>query len=125
MADKLKLSKKSSEQLNFLSNRLDLKRNVICRIAISISLAESKPVSTEIQTDTDGYEFNKSTIYGPDELIYRAVGSYIQNESAGPDFFNIIIRNHLENGLEIMESQYETINSPVEFLSRFILNDNI
>lgn len=122
MADKLKISKAAAERLNFLSTRLNLKRNVICRIAISISLAEETPVTTSLETDTEGYEFNKSTLYGPDELIFRSIGSYVQGEPAGPDFFNIVIRNHLERGLELMEARYEAVNSPVGYLSHFVID---
>lgn len=110
--------------MNFLSSRLDLKRNIICRIAISKSLSMNRPVPDSIQTDTDGYEFNKSTIYGPDELIFRSVGAYVQQEPAGPDFFNIIIRNHLERGLERMMEEYERINSPVGYLSSLVQVDD-
>lgn len=122
MADKLKTSKAAADRLNFLSTRLNLKRNVICRIAISISLAEEAPVVAVLETDTEGFEFNKSTIYGPDELIFRSVGSYVQGEPAGPDFFNVVIRNHLERGLELMEAQYEKVNSPVGYLSQFVMS---
>lgn len=124
MADKLKTSKEAADRLVYLSSRLDLKRNVICRIAICKSLSTGEKVSNTIETDTDGYEFNKSTIYGPDELIFRAVGAYVQQEQAGPDFFNIIIRNHLEEGLRMMMGDYERINSPVGYLSSLVQVDN-
>ena len=120
MADKLKLSTHSSDQLNFLSNRLNLKRNLICRIALSVSLAKGVAMSTIIETDSDGYEFNKPTILGPDETYFKALACYIQNEPSNNDFFNIIVRNHIENGLDIMFSDYQRINSPIGFLSSYL-----
>ena len=120
MADKLKLSTKSSDQLNFLSTRLNLKRNVICRLALSVSLSSKEPVSYEITTDSDGYEFNKTTIMGPDEIYFRALSSYVQNKAADSDFFNIVVRNHIEKGLDVMFSEYQKINSPVGYLSSFV-----
>lgn len=120
MADKLKLSTQSSDQLNFLSNRLNLKRNLICRMALSISLSKKEPVSFGITTDTEGYEFNKSTILGPDETFFKALSAFVQKKAADSDFFNIIVRNHIENGLEIMYSDYQKVNSPVGYLSQLI-----
>ena len=120
MADKLKTSKASADQLILLSTRLDLKRNIIARIAIALSLSEGTPVSDRIETDQEGYEFNKSTILGPDEILFRAVSAHVQDAPMGSDFFNIIIRNHLERGLNIMAVRYSSINSPVGFLSSLV-----
>lgn len=121
MADKLKLSSKSSDHLNFLSIRLNLKRNVICRIALSKSLSSGVPVLNDIVTDSDGYEFNKTTILGPDEIYFKAIVSYIQNKASDGNFFNIVVRNHIENGLEMMYGEYQTVNSPVGYLSSLII----
>lgn len=121
MADKLKTSKEAAEILNKLSSRLSLKRNVICRIAIATSLSTRKPVSESIDNDIDGYEFNKTTILGPDELIFRSVACYVQNKPVDSNFFNIIIRNHLERGLTDLSNEFDKVNSPVEFLSKLII----
>lgn len=120
MADKLKLSEQASERLNFFSSRLSLKRNVVSRIALSVSLSLEEPVSSTLETDTDGYEFNKSTIIGPDETMFRAMISFVQNESIGEDFFNIYVRNHIERGLEKMSNDYQNINSPVNYMIKII-----
>ena len=120
MADKLKLSSESSDKLNFLSTRLNIKRNLVCRLAISISVSKKEAVEESIKTNTDGYEFNKSTIFGPDEIYFRAIVCFVQNKAADSDFFNIVIRNHIENGLNIMYDDYQTVNSPVGYLSSII-----
>ncbi len=124
MADKLKLSKNSSEYLNFLSTRLDFKRNIVCRMALCVSLNVREPVHRYMESDTDGYEFNKSTIIGPDETLFKALSSYVQNEPSDSDFFNIIVRNHIERGLKILYDDYQTINSPVEFMVSLIKSNN-
>ncbi len=124
MADKLKISKESSEQLNFLSTRLNLKRNLVCRIALSISLATREPISESIDTDTEGYEFNKSTILGPDETYFKSLSAYVQNKSNTSDFYNIVVRNHIERGLRIMFNDYQTVNSPVGYLSSLLDKEN-
>jgi len=118
MADKLKLSNESSDQLNNLSNRLDIRRNIVCRLALSCSLSQNEPVPNAITTDTEGYEFNKSAIIGADEVLFKALCTHVQREKVESDFFNIIVRNHIERGLKAMDSNFQTINSPIEYLSR-------
>ena len=120
MADKLKLSKKSSEQLNDLSNRLDIRRNIVCRLALSCSLSLNDPISYSTKTDTDGYEFNKSTIMGSDEILFRALCTFVQNKKIENDFFNIVVKIHIERGLEIMHRDFQTVNSPIEYLSHLL-----
>ena len=120
MADKLKISKSAAEKLNTLSIRLNLKRNVVCRIAISISLSTETPVSDKIESDNEGYEFNKSTIFGPDEILFRSVAAFVQKKHADSNQFNVIIRNHLERGLDMMANDYEKINSPVGYLTSLV-----
>lgn len=120
MADKLKLSSETSEKLNFLSNRLNIKRNLVCRLAISVSASKRMPVSDSIENNTDGYEFNKPTIFGPDEIYFKAIVCYVQQEAANSNFFNIIIRNHIENGINLMYNDYQIVNSPTGYLTSLI-----
>lgn len=116
MADKLKLSSEASNFLNILSTRLNLKRNQVCRIALSISLSSRIPVDMKINNNTDGYEFNKTTILGPDELLFRALSAFVQKEVMDEDFFNVVVRNHIEKGLYMMDNDFKLVNSPVSYL---------
>lgn len=120
MADKLKLSSEATEILSKLSSRLDLKRHTICRIAMSISLSltQDKP---DTDPDYSGQEFNKSTIMGSDEYAFLAMIANNANEVIDiSESFNTIVRDHIINGLKIMNKKYETINSPIDFMKELI-----
>jgi DNA sulfur modification protein DndE len=121
MADKLKLSAQSSEKLVFLSNKLNLRRNVICRMAIGWSLAQKEPIETTISEDSNGFEFNKPTVLGSDEFIFASL-SAVQNNMSIKDsiFFNVIIRNHIQRGLDGMYTIYQRTNSPVGFIEKML-----
>ena len=122
MADKFKLSKKSSDELLHLSTRLKLRRNIVCRMAMGYSLSIQEPVLEEIFSDSEGYEFNKPTILGLDELPYKAMSAMINGHSISDDiFFNIIVRNHIERGLDGLSKEYQRINSPTDFMQFVIL----
>ena len=123
MADKLKISVETSAKLNHLSARLDLRRNIICRIAIGKSFSMNTKVDFCVTGDSGGYEFNKTTIMGSEEFIFKAIASKIQGCTLSEDnFFNVIIRNHIERGVAQLFEEYEKINSPTEFM-RKLLND--
>ena len=119
MADKLKLSEETSTKLDHLSARLDLRRNIVCRMAIGKSFSIGTPVDKKITGISIGYEFNRTTIMGSDEYVIKAVATNIQkcvlNENV---FFNIIIRNHIERGIEALFAEYERINSPTHFMKK-------
>jgi DNA sulfur modification protein DndE len=124
MADKLKISVETSDKLNHLSARLDLRRNIICRIAIGKSFSMNTRVENGITGDSGGYEFNKTTIMGSEEFIFKAIASNLQGYPLYEDiFFNVIIRNHIERGMAKLFEEYERINSPAEFMKRLI-SDN-
>lgn len=121
MADKLKLSGAHAERLASLSNRLNLRRNVICRMAIGWSLAQNDPVPTTISTDMNGFEFNKPTVLGSDEYVFAAICAAQSNKPIDDSiFFNVVIKNHIERGLDGMFNQYQRINSPVEFMESML-----
>ena len=120
----MKLSKISSDMLNGLTINLDLKRNIVCRIALCKSLNKKQKVENHIISDSEGYEFNRSTIMSNDDLMFRSLVAFVQQERVGPDFFNVIVKNHIEQGLSIMEEEYQRINSPVNYLIQLIDTNN-
>lgn len=116
MADKMKLSDKATKDLELLNSKLNLRRNIICRIALSVSL--DTPDGFEVTDDNNlGQEFNKSTILSTDEFAFLAM---IADQSGKPieisDAFNTVVRYHIIRGLSIMTEKYSKINSPSEFM---------
>ena len=123
MADKLKLTKETADKLNFLSTRLNMRRNVICRIAIGMSFSQSTPVEDHLIGDTQGYEFNRATVMGSEEYIFMAIATHIQGHTLSEDiFFNVIVRNHIERGIAKLLEDYERTNSPTDFVKKLLTN---
>jgi len=126
MANKLKISTENSKQLEFLSNRLGLRRNIICRLAIGRSLNEPASVSKYKPTDNAGTEFNRYTITGDLDDIYKAL--VIQHEKkrmTDDEYFAKFLRNHIERGVGILYTEYLKVNSPIEFLVSLTKNKNL
>lgn len=117
MANKIKISTENSKQLDFLSTHLGLRRNIICRLAIGRSLIESTSVSKYEAEDNFGIEFNRYTITGNLDDIYKAL--VIQHEKkimTDYEYFAKYLRNHIERGVGILYIEYLKVNSPIEFI---------
>jgi len=117
MPAKLKLSKEMSECLDYLSNKLGLRRNIVCRLAAGRSLAELESVKDFKPKDSSGFEFNRYTLTGESDDIFKAL--IIQHEQrtlTDDQYFSSFLRNHIERGIVLLYEEYEKINSPVDFL---------
>ncbi len=117
MSSKLKLSLSASEQLDFLSKKLNLRRNTICRLAIGRSLKKKDRIKDIKFDDSLGYEFNRYTLTGEHDLIFKAlVAQCEQSQVTDSEFFTKHLRNHIERGVAIMHGEYRITNSPSSFL---------
>jgi len=117
MSNKLKLSEEKSSKLDFLSKKINLRRNIICRIAIGRSLIEKESVENYIHSDSQGYELNRSTIMGHQAELFRALINQHEGKKIG-DFvyFSKFVRNHIERGILLLYEEFIRVNSPTEFL---------
>lgn len=117
MPSKLKLSKEASDRLNYLSMRLSLKRNIICRIAIGRSLSEHASIEGLIPKDNLGFEFNRYTLTGEFDEVFRAIVCQHEGKNLDDDlYFTHFLRNHIERGMELIFIEFRKVNSPIEFL---------
>lgn len=116
MSDKLKLSADATVKLDNLSARLNLRKNIVCRIAIGCSLNMDESIEL-CDADSNGQEFNKSTIIGSDEFsIVAMIANQCNHAVDMGDYFNVTIRTHIIRGLNYMDDLYSRTNSPIEFM---------
>ena len=123
MSSKLKLSQLATQQVESLSKNLGLRRNIICRMAIGISLGFTEPPNDEF--DVSGQEYNQSTIMGSDESMIKIMITNQYGRRLEPDkFFSTYVRLEIIRGLDIMTKMYSKINSPSEFMRAYCLQTN-
>jgi len=117
MTTRIKLSKEISIKLDYLSRKLILRRNIICRIAIGRSLVDRKSVKNYTHLDSQGYELNRITIIGRHADLFRALINQHERERIGDfEYFSKYVRNHIARGVSLLHEEYERVNSPTEFL---------
>ena len=125
MSNRMKLSKNVSTQLESLSSKLDLRRNIICRMAIGESLIIRDSVKDYRPEDITGFEFNRYTLTGEYDLIFKALITQHEKKKINDrDYILIYLRNHIERGVKLLYKEYEKINSPIDFIS-YLLKRNI
>lgn len=125
MSNKLKLSQEASEKLELLSTRLDLRRNIVCRLAIGRSLAEKGSVKSINPDDSAGYEFNRYTLTGDfDELFKALLRQHEREKMNDKEYFSVFLRNHIERGVQLLYTEYQRVNSPIDFLTGLFKSNN-
>jgi len=80
-------------------------------------LVEYESVRDIKPKDSAGYEFNRYTLTGEYDDVFKAL--IIQHEKENLDdalYFSIFLQNHIERGISLLHTEYEKINSPVDFL---------
>lgn len=107
MQFRLRTSKATAERLKSLQNTTGLTPNILCRIAVSLSLRESSKTSITDIKDQGGLEFNRNTLTGIYDYIFKALitqfeGREVNDEEYFPDLFLA----HLELGVKLLENEY-------------------
>ena len=110
--NRLKTSKKTEQYLDELQNVLGLStKAAISRIAIGLSLnSNNNPLddSRFNGSDQTGFEFQRYTLFGEYESLYKALMTQaLGKEITDEEFFPRIVYCHLEQGIYLLFSEYK------------------
>jgi DNA sulfur modification protein DndE len=99
---KLKISADAESRLRSLRQRTGLTPNLLCRMAIMLSLEEG-PVGPGTDTDEGGSEFNAYTLTGDHDRLIFAMLRLVEEEQAGgrvaDDELLARLRAHIHRGV--------------------------
>ena len=132
-SNKLQVSKVGTKELDHLSARLNLRPNIVCRLAIGKSLSIPSSVKGYSRLDeeekaahsTVPKEFNRFTLTGELDdaykiMIYQHELNYGGLKIPENQYYKGYFLKHLERGLDVLYSEYQRVNSPIEFLRRLL-----
>lgn len=124
-SNKLYVSKPNSQKLDLLSNRLNLRPNIICRLALGKSLAIPSSIREYNFENSVGREFTRFTLTGENNELFKVLIFQHEYESSGKiisenQYFSVFFRKHLERGIELLYEDYQKINSPINFLLNLV-----
>ncbi|WP_347861066.1 DNA sulfur modification protein DndE [Salimicrobium sp. PL1-032A] len=103
---RLRTSADTAEILKNLQSSTKLTPNVLSRLAVSLSLKIPEAPSAKL-ADTSGLEFNRNTLTGEFDYVYKAlITQYMKREVQDEEFFPDLFNAHLERGIKLLENEY-------------------
>ncbi|MCO6185211.1 DNA sulfur modification protein DndE [Rhizobium sp. L1K21] len=119
---KFRVSDEATGRLRVLRQRAALTPNLLCRMAMAISLEMGKIGSA---TDTeDGQEFNAYTLFGADQPIYTTLLRWVETEDGEElDERELIrrLRAHIDRGLTAISARVKSPGDAARLLAGDIL----
>lgn len=98
LPNRLRVSQESSDILKHLKGRTGVTPNILCRIALMLSLRHGKRDAIPAQ-DLHGLEFNSSTLFGDYAVLYYCAVRQVYGESADKAFEQVVAY-HISDGLK-------------------------
>lgn len=70
--NRIRLSKSTTNRLSALKGRTGLRPNILCRLALCVSLTDPRPPSLE-EHEGDGMEINRYSLTGPYDALFLSL----------------------------------------------------
>lgn len=105
--NRVRLSQTTSGRLDRVSKKLGIRKNLLCRVALLYSLEKGKIDNADIP-ETDGLEFNLSTLFGTFTGVFVDMINTVQSNSSDEtwtDYANI----HIERGVNHLQSNVSNL----------------
>jgi len=103
-SNRIRVSKESADKLKILKGRTGLLPNALCRIAFSVSMRE-QGIPDPKKFDKEGLEFNRSTLFGDQEEIFKIASRSLRKKSKTDVELDEIIRAHINRGVQTLYAQ--------------------
>ncbi|GAA5181526.1 hypothetical protein GCM10023345_05310 [Acinetobacter kookii] len=113
---KLKISSEATTRLRMLKQRTGLTPNLLCRIALMMSLEEG-PLGNIPLPNEDGSEFNAYTLTGENTDLFFSLLRYVEDNEEEPLENKVLLdrmRGHIHRGVGAMSVR---MKSPSDILS--------
>lgn len=106
MSYKLKTSKQTQEYFSKIGGSTGLQPFALSKIAIALSIKAGKLNDDDYQTDNDGLELSRQTIFGEYDLLYKSLtanteGRYLHES----EYFPKIVKAHLDRGAKLLSEE--------------------
>ena len=106
MTNKLHTSKATQDIFNSLGQALGLQPFILSKLAISLSIRKGDLLPDDFNTDNEGLELSRQTIFGEHELLYKTlIVNAIGKPTTEEDYFPSIVKAHLDRGAQLLEDE--------------------
>ena len=118
MGYKLKTSKEAESLLLQMEQSENLPIYTLVKLAISLSLRKGELSQKEMNTDIEGREFNRPTVTGEFDILYKSLMELSLNRHLSDDeFFPCYVKAHLDRGVVMLDQERRYGNDFLTHLS--------
>lgn len=97
---RIRISKSAADTLKLLKARTGVTPNIVCRMALLISLESGKECGLKV-TDAAGSEFNAPTLFGEYGLLVECLVRQVHGELDSKTT-SAVLASHIDDGLEVL-----------------------
>ena len=106
MTNKLHTSVQTQEIFFALGQSLGLQPYILSKLAIALSIRQGKLKKADYETDNNGLELSRQTIFGDHDLIFKALIINCENKAmCEEDYFPGAVKAHLDRGAKLLEDE--------------------
>lgn len=123
MTNKLHTSIQTQEIFNSLSQSLGLQPFILSKLAIALSIRKGTILSEDFNTDNDGLELSRQTIFGDHDLLFKSLIISRENRSINEEeYFPSVVKAHLDRGAKLLEDEKRYTKDFYNHLCRLDMN---
>lgn len=103
MTNKLRTSSQTQERFSSLSQSLGLQPFILSKLAIALSIRKGRLNEEDFNTNNDGLELSRQTIFGDHDLLFKSL--IINNEERAiseEEYFPSFVKAHLDRGSKLL-----------------------
>lgn len=123
MTNKLHTSIQTQEIFNSLSQSLGLQPFILSKLAIALSIRKGKILMEDFNTDNDGLELSRQTIFGDHDLLFKSLIISREDRSINEEeYFPSVVKAHLDRGAKLLEDEKRYTKDFYNHLCRLDMN---
>lgn len=106
MTNKLHTSKRTQNIFVSLGKSLGLQPFILSKLAIALSIKKGKIMPEDLNTDNDGLELSRQTIFAEHDLMFKSLIIHTEGRAMSDDeYFPEIVKAHLDRGTKLLEEE--------------------
>lgn len=106
MTNKLHTSVQTQEIFFALGQSLGLQPYILSKLAIALSIRQGKLKKADYETDNNGLELSRQTIFGDHDLIFKTLIINCESKAmCEEDYFPGAVKAHLDRGAKLLEDE--------------------
>lgn len=106
MTNKLHTSKDTQLIFTALGKSLGLQPYILSKLAIALSVRSGKLSLEDFNSDNEGLELSRQTIFGDHDLIFKSLIINCESKTVTEDeYFPSIVKAHLDRGAKLLENE--------------------